>query len=169
MIPLVAADLTYTWSQALADLSQVAAIVTLTGFFLFAIVVDLVLPKSRRGGAVAIAAVTGFSFALAAAAYRWAFGQGGSAYHGFATGDDFALFFEILFATLGILTVALSHSYLRKRGLRWSPSSSVWSCCRSLFTSRAASYARTAARKSLPPNTCSSAASPAHSCCTGWR
>ena len=117
MSPLLAADLTYSWSQALADLSQIAAIATLVGFFLFAIVVDLVLPKSRRGGAVAIAAVTGFSFALAAAAYRWAFGQGGSAYHQFATGDNFALFFEILFATLGILTVALSHSYLRKRGL----------------------------------------------------
>src|SRR5450759_2144143 len=117
MSPVLAADLTYSWSQALADLSQIAAIATLVGFFLFAIVVDLVLPKSRRGGAVAIAAVTGFAFALAAAAYRWAFGQGGSAYHQFATGDNFALFFEILFATLGILTVALSHSYLRKRGL----------------------------------------------------
>src|ERR1700687_6194522 len=117
MIPLVTADLTYTWSQALADLGQVAAIVTLTGFFLFAIVVDLVLPKSRRGGAVAITAVPGCAFALAAAAIHWEFGQGGSAYHGFATGDDFALFFEVLFATLGILTVALSHSYLRKRAM----------------------------------------------------
>ena len=117
MSPLLAADLTYTWSQALADLSQIATIVTLTGFFLFAIVVDLVLPKARRGGAVAMTAVTGFAFALATAAYRWRFGQGGSAYHQFATGDNFALFFEILFATLGILTVALSHSYLRKRGL----------------------------------------------------
>jgi len=93
------------------------AIVTLTGFFLFTIVVDLVLPKDRRGGAVAIAAVTGYSFALATAAYRWLYGQGGYAYHQFATGDTFALFFEILFATLGILTVALSHSYLRRRGL----------------------------------------------------
>jgi NADH-quinone oxidoreductase subunit N len=118
MSPLLTADLNYTWSQALGDLSQIAAIATLTGFFLFAIVVDLVLPKQRRGGAVAMTAVTGFAFALATAAYRWFYGQGGaSAYHGFATGDDFALFFEILFATLGILTVALSHSYLRKRGL----------------------------------------------------
>ena len=40
-------DLNYTWSQALNDLSQIAPIVTLTGFFLFAIVADLVLPKSR--------------------------------------------------------------------------------------------------------------------------
>jgi NADH-quinone oxidoreductase subunit N len=118
MSPVPAVDLTYTWAQALGDLSQIAAIATLTGFFLFAIVVDLALPKHRRGGAVAMTAVTGFAFALATAAYRWVYGQGGaSAYHGFATGDDFALFFEILFATLGILTVALSHSYLRKRGL----------------------------------------------------
>jgi len=117
MSTLLAANLTYTWAQALADLSQVAAIVTLTGFFLFTIVVDLVLPKHRRGGAVAIAAVTGYSFALATAGYRWLYGAGGYAYHQFATGDNFALFFEILFATLGILTVALSHSYLRRRGL----------------------------------------------------
>ena len=110
--------LNYTWTQALADLSQIAPIVTLTGFFLFAIVVDLVLPKRRRGGAIAITAVTGFAFALAAAAYRWIYGAGGgSAYHQFATGDNFALFFEVLFATLGILTIAISHSYLRKRGL----------------------------------------------------
>jgi NADH-quinone oxidoreductase subunit N len=117
MSTLLAADLTYTWSQALADLGQIAPVATLTGFFLFTIVVDLVLPKSRRGGAVAIAAVTGYSFALATAAYRWLYAQGGYAYHQFATGDNFALFFEILFATLGILTVALSHSYLRRRGL----------------------------------------------------
>jgi NADH-quinone oxidoreductase subunit N len=80
-------------------------------------VVDLALPKRRRGGAVAIVAVTGFAYSLGTAVYRWLYGHGGPAYNGFATGDSFALFFEILFACLGILTVALSHSYLRKRGL----------------------------------------------------
>src|SRR5712691_3175930 len=43
---------------------------------------------------------------------------GGPAYSGMATGDNFALFFDILFAGLGILTVAISHSYLQKRGMR---------------------------------------------------
>jgi NADH-quinone oxidoreductase subunit N len=114
---LSSADLTYTWAQALNDVSQIAPIATMVGFLLFAIVTDLVLPKHRRGGAVAMVAVVGFSFALAAAGYRWIYGQGGSAYHEFATGDNFALFFEILFAILGILTVALSHSYLRKRAM----------------------------------------------------
>jgi NADH-quinone oxidoreductase subunit N len=117
MSPLLTADITYTWSQALADLGQIAPIATLTGFFLFAIVADLVLPKRRRGGAVAIIAVTGFTYSLGTAVYRWMYAQGDFAYQKFATGDNFALFFEILFAILGILTVALSHSYLRKRGM----------------------------------------------------
>jgi NADH-quinone oxidoreductase subunit N len=114
MIPM-AADLTYSWAQALADVNQIAPIATLTGFMLFAIVVDLALPRNRRGGAVAIVAVTGFAYSLGTALYRWLYGTGGYAYHRFATGDNFALFFEMLFAILGILPVALSHSYLKRR------------------------------------------------------
>ncbi|HVH63270.1 MAG TPA: hypothetical protein VNA65_06685, partial [Candidatus Dormibacteraeota bacterium] len=110
-------DLTYTWSQALADLGQIAPIATLTGFFLLAIVIDLALPKKRRSGAMAIVAVVGFAYSLGTAAYRWLYATGDYAYHRFATGDSFALFFEILFASLGILTVALAHSYLQKRRL----------------------------------------------------
>src|SRR5438128_10389525 len=111
------ADLTYTWSQAASDLGQIAPIVALTGFFLLAIITDLVLPRSRRGGVVAMFAVVGFAYSLGVAVYRWLFASGDYAYHRFATGDAFALFFEILFASLGILTVALSHSYLKRRGL----------------------------------------------------
>ena len=110
-------DLNYSWSQALDDLGQIAPIVTLVGFFLFTIVLDLVLPRSRRHGAVAIAAAVGFAYALGVAVWRWLYVPGGYAYHKFATGDSFALFFEVLFASLGILTVALSHSYLKRRNL----------------------------------------------------
>ncbi|TMG61093.1 MAG: NADH-quinone oxidoreductase subunit N [Chloroflexi bacterium] len=110
-------DLSYSWDQALNDLGQISPIVAVTGFFLLAIVTDLVLPRSRRGGAVAMVAVVGFAYSLGTIAYRWAFATGGYAYHRFATGDNFALFFELLFASLGILTVALSHSYLKRRGL----------------------------------------------------
>src|SRR5213593_1209748 len=111
------ADLTYTWSQAGSDLGQIAPIVALTGFFLLAIITDLVLPRSRRGDVVAMFAVVGFAYALGVAVYRWLYATSGYAYHRFATGDSFALFFEMLFASLGILTVALSHSYLKRRGL----------------------------------------------------
>ena len=110
-------DLTYTWSQALNDLGQIAPIAALVGFFLLAIVTDLVLPRQRRSGAIAMVAVVGFAYSLGTALYRWLYATGGYAYHQFATGDDFALFFEVLFASLGILTVALSHSYLKRRGL----------------------------------------------------
>src|SRR5881409_2386335 len=110
------ADLTYTWSQAGSDLGQIAPIVALTGFFLLAIITDPVLPRSRRGDVVAMFAVVGFAYALGVAVYRWLYATSGYAYHRFASGDTFALFFEILFASLGILTVAMSHSYLRKRG-----------------------------------------------------
>jgi NADH-quinone oxidoreductase subunit N len=116
-VTLLATDLSYSWAQALADLSQIAPIAALVGFWLFAIVTDLVIPRERRAGAVAIVAVVGYAYSLGTVFYRWSSGGGGYAYHRFATGDDFALFFEMLFAVLGILTVALSHSYLRKRGL----------------------------------------------------
>ncbi len=111
-------DLSYSWAQALNDLGQVSAITALIGFMLFAIVAELALPRSRRDGVVAMVAVTGFAYSLGTAGYRWINGLGGPAYHGYATGDSFALFFEILFAILGILTVAVSHPYLQKRGLR---------------------------------------------------
>jgi NADH-quinone oxidoreductase subunit N len=114
-------DISYSWSQALSDLGQIAPIASLTIFLLFAIVTDLVLPKKRRAGAVAMVAGTGYAYSLGTAFFRWNYaadGSGGSsAYSGYATGDNFALFFEILFAILGILTVAVSHSYLKRRGM----------------------------------------------------
>jgi hypothetical protein len=64
-------DLTYTWSQAINDLSQISPIVALVGFFLLAIVVDLVLPRARRSGAIAMVAVVGFAYSLATTAVRW--------------------------------------------------------------------------------------------------
>ena len=109
---------TYGWSQAFADLGQISPIATLVGFLLFAIVADLALPIKRRSGVVAMVAVVGFSYSLGTAAYRWLYATGGSAYSGMATGDNFALFFDVLFCSLGILTVAISHSYLVKRGMR---------------------------------------------------
>jgi NADH-quinone oxidoreductase subunit N len=109
---------TYTWAQASSDLGQIAPIVALTGFFLLAIIADLVLPRGpRRGGVVAMFAVVGFAYSLGVAIYRWHYGSAGYAYNRMASGDAFALFFEVLFASLGILTVALAHPYLRRRGL----------------------------------------------------
>jgi NADH-quinone oxidoreductase subunit N len=117
MTVFLATDITYSWGQAASDLGQIAPIAALTAFLLFAIVTDLALPKSRRGDAVAMVAAVGYVLSLAVAVYRWNYATGGPAYKGYATGDTFALFFEILFAVLGILTVAVSHSYLKRRGM----------------------------------------------------
>ena len=57
-------DLSYSWAQAASDLGQIAPIVALTGFFLLAIITDLVLPRSRRGDVVAMFAVVGFAYSL---------------------------------------------------------------------------------------------------------
>src|SRR5438874_9396686 len=118
MIAAAAPSLSYDWSQALSDLGQISPIAALTGFMLFAIIADLAIPRVRRSGVVAMVAAVGYAYSLATAAYRWKFAALGPAYHGYATGDAFALFFEILFAILGILTVAISHPYLVRRGLR---------------------------------------------------
>jgi NADH-quinone oxidoreductase subunit N len=105
----------YSFGQAGSDLRQVAPITAVTATLLVALVVDLVLPARRRGPVVAVIAVVGLLVALALAGLLWSLGGGGSAYYGFATGDSFAVFFEMLFSVLGVLTVIVSHAYVRRR------------------------------------------------------
>jgi NADH-quinone oxidoreductase subunit N len=106
---------TYTFSQAAADLWQVAPITAVMAALLVAMVVDLVLPPRRRGIVVAGLALLGLLVALGLAGYRAWLGDGGPAYSGFATGDSFATYFEVLFSILGILTVVVSHAYVQRR------------------------------------------------------
>ena len=106
----------YGFPQALHDLNQIAPLVGVIAALLVAIVVDLVLPRRASGPVVAILACAGYLAALVMAIWLWDAGQPDrAAYYGFATGDDFALFFDILFAVLGILTVAVASPYLQAR------------------------------------------------------
>jgi NADH-quinone oxidoreductase subunit N len=107
--------ITYSFSQAGSDLRQVAPIVAVTVTLLVAMVVDLILPPRRRGPVVAVLAVLGLLVALVLAGVQWREGGGHSAYSGFATGDTFATYFEMLFSVLGVLTVTVSHAYVRRR------------------------------------------------------
>ncbi len=118
MTPLLAAVppvVDYSLAQAGTDLLQVAPITAVTATLLVAMVVDLMLPAPRRGPVVAVISVVGLLVALALAGVMWARGGGHAAYSGFATGDSFALFFEMLFSVLGILTVIVSHAYVQRR------------------------------------------------------
>ena len=110
-----AASISYPPSQALSDLVQISPIVAVAVALIVALLADLVLPPARRGSTAAAIAVVGLLAALLLAFVRWLQGGGQSAYYGFATGDNLALFFEMLFSVLGILTVAVSHAYMRRR------------------------------------------------------
>ncbi|HEV2952739.1 MAG TPA: NADH-quinone oxidoreductase subunit N [Candidatus Dormibacteraeota bacterium] len=105
----------YSFSQAGNDLSQVAPIIALSAALLIALVVDLFLGRRRAGFVVAIIAGVGYAVAAGLAILLW--DGGGSAYHGFATGDHLARFFEVLFGGLGVATVLVSHGYLKKRAM----------------------------------------------------
>ena len=114
---IAAAQVTYTAAQAWSDLAQIGPIVAVTVALLVAVVVDLLLPRGLRGPVVTVIAIVGLVSALAIAAYRLVNGYGGPAYFRFVSGDAFALFFEMLFALIGVLAVIVSSSYVRRRGL----------------------------------------------------
>lgn len=103
----------YSANMALQDLFQVGPIVAVTIALLLAMIADLVLPAGMRRSAAGAVTVLGLIGALVADAFLY--NNGRSAYYGFATGDNFAVYFHAFFAILGLLTVAAAHAYLRRR------------------------------------------------------
>lgn len=112
---LATSPIAYSAGQALGDLTQIAPIVAVLLTLLVAMLADLSLPFRLRGPSVAVVSAVGQAAAGVIALAMWLGGGGGSAYFGFATGDRFALFFEMLFAVLGVLTVIVAHAYVRRR------------------------------------------------------
>jgi NADH-quinone oxidoreductase subunit N len=117
VFPAPAQVASYSMDQAWRDLVQIAPIASLVVAILLGLIADLLLPARARGLAVAAIALFGYLVALILAAWRWTLGTGDLAYFGFASGDRFSLYFEVFFALLGILTVAISEPYLRRRHL----------------------------------------------------
>jgi NADH-quinone oxidoreductase subunit N len=107
--------ISYSGAQAWSDLQQVGPTAVVAIALLVAILLDLVLPIPVRGLAAAAVTVIGFLAAGAAAIYLLnRFDH--PAYFGFARGDDFAAYFDLLYCLLGLLTVAVTHAYLGRRG-----------------------------------------------------
>jgi NADH-quinone oxidoreductase subunit N len=104
----------YGWSQVGADLAQVSPILAVSVALLVAMVADLLLPERRRGAVAAGISLTGLFGAIVAALLLYQ-SRGHSAYSQFATGDDFAVYFHVFFALLGIMTILVTHPYLAKR------------------------------------------------------
>jgi NADH-quinone oxidoreductase subunit N len=115
MTTSVGSAITYSPGQAASDLWQVSPIAAVTVTLLVAMLADLALPMRRRGTFAAGIAVIGLLVALGLAAIMWWQGGGQPAYSGFATGDNMAIYFEMLFGVLGILTVIVSHAYVKRR------------------------------------------------------
>ena len=111
---MLAVTVSYSWSQALTDLAQVSPIVMVTVALLVAMVADLLLPEATRGIAAAAISLAGLGAAIVAALLLY-HSRGHDAYSHFATGDDFAVYFHLFFALLGILTIVVTHPYLARR------------------------------------------------------
>jgi len=113
---MLAYTVNYGWSQAGSDLAQISPIVVVSVALLVAMVTDLVLPARLRASSAAAISLLGLVGAIAAALLLYQSG-GQAAYSQFATGDHFAVYFHVLFALLGIMTILVTHPYLAKRGL----------------------------------------------------
>ena len=111
---MVAVTVNYSWAQAQTDLAQVSPIVMVTVALLVAMVADLLLPEGSRGRAAAAISLAGLGAAMVAALLLY-HSRGHDAYSHFATGDDFAVYFHLFFALLGILTILVTHPYLARR------------------------------------------------------
>jgi NADH-quinone oxidoreductase subunit N len=116
MAVMLAYSVNYGWSQAGSDLAQISPIVVVSVALLVAMVTDLLLPARLRAAASAAISLLGLVGAIAAALLLYRSG-GQGAYSQFATGDHFAVYFHVLFALLGIMTILVTHPYLAKRGL----------------------------------------------------
>ncbi|MDQ6918562.1 MAG: NADH-quinone oxidoreductase subunit N [Candidatus Dormibacteraeota bacterium] len=116
MAVMLGAAVTYSWSQAGSDLGQISPIVVVSLTLLVAMVTDLLLPRILRARAAAVISLLGLVGAIAAAVLLYQ-SRGHDAYSHFATGDDFAVYFHVLFALLGIMTIVVTHPYLARRNL----------------------------------------------------
>jgi len=106
-------NVSYSADQAWSDLQQVSPIAAVVVALLVAMVLDLVLPRRAQGPVSAAITVIGLLASLVAALLL--IDRGHTAYYQFAVADNFAVFFDVLFAVLGILAVAVSHAYLARR------------------------------------------------------
>jgi NADH-quinone oxidoreductase subunit N len=108
--------LNYPTSWAVNDLADISPIVAVVVTLLVVVVLDLVTPPRVRGPVAASVSVVGLLVSFLIAGYRFVAGWGSpNAYFGMASGDRFSLFFEMLFALLGILSVVVASSYVRRR------------------------------------------------------
>jgi NADH-quinone oxidoreductase subunit N len=101
-------------NQLSQDLTAILPLVLLTAWTCMLLIVDLFIPKGRKGLTALLAALgLGISLVLSLAQigrYRTAFG-------GMVSVDGFAVFLNVLFLGSGIIAVAMAYDYLKRTNL----------------------------------------------------
>ncbi len=97
-----------------SDLNTILPLIFLVVWACALLLVDLFIPKGRKGwtpllAAVGLAAALGLTLAHA--------GQEGTAFSGMVVLDGFSTFLNVLFLATGLLSIALAYGYLRRMGI----------------------------------------------------
>ena len=80
------------------------------------LMVDLVLPRDRKSGCVALSLV-GLALAGGSCVYLW--GKNLTAFNGTVIADDFALMFQFILVVVAALSVMLSAEYVQQKGINY--------------------------------------------------
>jgi len=97
-----------------SDLISILPLLFLTVWASALLLVDLFIPKGRKGWTALLAAV-GLAAAMGLTILYT--GQAGFAFSGMIVLDRFASFLQVLFLATGLLGIALAYGYLRRMGL----------------------------------------------------
>lgn len=98
------------------DLQTISPMLTVMLTAMIALMVDLALPRDRKGPVVAVSFLGLFAAAFFAISL-W--GQNLQAFHGTVVADDFALLFQIILIVVVGLSVALSERYVQQKGINY--------------------------------------------------
>ena len=114
-----------------SDLTTILPISLLVVWACVVLLVDLFIPKGRKGwtallAAFGLAGVMGITLAQA--------GRTASAFNGMVVQDGFSTFLEVLFLASGLVGIALAYGYLKRMGIErgeyyTSCSSASAACC----------------------------------------
>ncbi len=97
-----------------SDLYALLPLIVLTGWACILLLVDLFIPKNRKGWTALLAAV---GLALSMGLTLAQSGSELSAFGGMITLDGFSTFLNVLFLATGLLGIAIAYGYLKRMGL----------------------------------------------------
>lgn len=103
-----------TLSELTTNLNAILPMTVILGWACVLLLVDLFIPKERKGWTAALAAL-GLALSLVLSLLQN--GQTASAFGGMVAVDGFARFLNVIFLGSGLLGVALAYDYLKRLGL----------------------------------------------------